>query len=177
MREFIVSALVLLWIPHSLAQTVPAGWNLVRDARGACQIAVPPEWVPLEGTSGAAVLRDTSTAIAAVTSQPGQVFRPLTESLQRLLNVPKERMFENSSRRIFYQDKVSRHAEDPNGFGASVPAKGGTCSCRVTVLPSIPVATAKAIALSLGPAPDEGGGQPHLRTQARGGELVASVSR
>ena len=175
MREFIVATLVLLGIPAVTAQTVPQGWKPVRDARGLCQIAVPPEWAPLEGSSGAAVLRDASTALAAVTSQPGQAFRPLTDSLLRLLAIPKERMFENSSKRVFYQDKVSKHAEDPNGFCASVPAKGGTCSCRVSVVPSIPLATAKSIALSLAPVQEQEGDKPQLRTSTRDSKLVAGV--
>ena len=168
-----VAALVLLWTVPVTAQPVPENWKPVRDARGLCQIAVPPEWAPLEGSSGAAVLRDSSTAVAAVTSQPGQPFRPLTESLLRLLAVPKERMFENSAKRVFYQDKVSRNAEDPNGFSSSVPAKGGTCSCRVSAVPAIPVSTARTIALSLAPVTDEEGDKPRLRTSAQGGSLVA----
>jgi hypothetical protein len=175
MREFMVSALVLLGVSAGTGQTVPQGWKPVRDARGLCQISVPPEWAPLEGSSGAAVLRDSSTALAAVTSQPGQAFRPLTESLLRLLAIPKERMFENSAKRVFYQDKVSKHAEDPNGFCASVPAKGGTCSCRVSAVPTIPVATAKSIALSLVPVAEDEGEKPQLRTGGPDRKMVAGV--
>jgi hypothetical protein len=164
-----VSILVLLWLPVLAAQTVPPGWKLVRDGRGACQIAVPPEWVPLEGSAGAAVLGNASTAIAVVTSQPGQEFRPLTESLHRLMGVPKDRMFENSTKRVFYQDKLSRNQDDSNAFSASVGMKGGTCSCRVTALPSLPLATVKAIVLSLGPSAVEVTERPQLHgTEERG---------
>jgi hypothetical protein len=154
MREYIVPTLFLLLFPRAPAQTVPAGWKVVKDSRGACQIAVPPEWVPLGDNTGAAVFQDATTAIAVVTSQPGQTFKPLTESLQKVLAIRKEKLFENSARRIFYQDKISKNSEDPNAYSASVPGKNGTCSCRVAFVPGVPEETARKIALSLSPAPE-----------------------
>ncbi len=127
---------------------------MVTDSKGACQIAVPPEWVPLGDAAGAAVLQDATTAIAVVTSQPGQAFKPLPESLQKLLGMRKEKLFENTARRILYQDKTSKNSEDTNAYSASVPGKAGTCSCRVVFLPSVGEETAKKIVLSLGPLPD-----------------------
>jgi hypothetical protein len=141
-------------LPISLAwaQTVPAGWIVVQDSKHACQIAVPPEWTPWGDNAGAAVFRDSTSAIAVVTSQPAQTFKPLTEPVKKSFGIPAEKMFENTARRIFYQDKTSGHADEPNAYSASVPASGGTCSCRVVVLPSIPLETARKIVLSLGPA-------------------------
>ncbi|HVP47183.1 MAG TPA: hypothetical protein VMT32_11390 [Bryobacteraceae bacterium] len=143
-------ATLLLWLlAGATAQTPPADWKIVKDSKGLCQIAVPPDWEPLSESSGAAVFREATTAIAVATSQPGQAFKPLSDQLQKLLEIRKDRLFENTLRRVFYQDKISRHPEEPNGYSASVPSKGGTCSCHVTVLPDIPGETAKKIALSL----------------------------
>lgn len=154
MREQVVLTLLLLLPPPTLAQTMPTGWKVVKDSKSACQIAVLPEWAPWADNTGAAVFQDTTTAIAVVTSQPGQTFKPLPESLQKLLGIRKEKMFENTAKRIFYQDKTSSHSEDPNAYSASVPGNGGTCSCRVVFLPSISQETAKKIVLSLGPVPE-----------------------
>ena len=148
------AALFLSLLASALAQTTPAGWKIVKDSKGVCQIAVPPDWEPLSETTGAAVFQGTTTAIAVVTSQAGQVFKPLTETLQKMFGIRKDKLFENTTRRIFYQDKISKNSEDPNAYSASVPGKGGTCSCHVVVLPSIPEETAKKIALSLGPVPE-----------------------
>ena len=101
--------------------------------------------------SGAATFHDATTAIAVVTSRPGQQFKPLSPALLRTIGVPKEKMFENSATRIFFQDKTTRNPNDTSSFSASVPAKDGTCSCHVVVLPSIPEDVAKKIALSLSP--------------------------
>ncbi len=144
MRGIVVAALVFL--------AAAAELKVAKDKRGDCQISVPGDWAPLEGSAGVAVLRDPTTALAAVTSQPGQEFQPLSEKLQKIMGVPKERMFENSAKRVFYQDKVSQSAEDQNGFSVSVPGKGGTCSCRVAAVPEVKMETVKAIALSLAAA-------------------------
>jgi len=146
------ATLFLSLLASALAQTTPAGWKIVKDSKGICQIAVPPEWEPLSETTGAAVFQDAPTAIAVVTSQAGQAFKPLPESLQKLLGIRKDRLFENTARRIFYQDEISKRSEEPNAYSASVPGKDGTCSCHLVVPPSIPEETAKKIALSLGPA-------------------------
>jgi len=154
MREYIVPTLVLLLLPSVSAQVVPAGWQIVKDSKGACQIAVPPDWSLYGDNTGAAVFHDVSTAIAVVTSQPGQVFKALTESLQKSFGIQKEKMFENSAKRTFYQDRTSGNSEDPNAYTVSVPSKSGTCSGRITFLPSIPADVARKIALSLGPLPE-----------------------
>jgi hypothetical protein len=153
MRAFLVFALVLLLLSAASAQTIPAGWKTIKDNKGTCQIAVPPEWVPLGASSGAAMWKESTVAIAVVTSQPGQEFKPLPETLVKSLEISKEMMFENSARRTFYQDKKSAGPEDPNTYSASVPGgKSSTCSCHVRFVPQLPTETAKKIALSLGPA-------------------------
>ena len=151
MRKQAVSTLLFLLVLPTWAQTVPAGWTVVQDSKHACQIAVPSEWAPWADNTGAAVFRDSTTAIAVVTSQPGQTFKPLAESQKKMLGIPVEKMFENTAKRIFYRDKTSSRPDDPNAYSASVPGNGGTCSCRVVFLPSISQETAKKIVLSLSP--------------------------
>ena len=153
MRECIVPALILFSAASATAQIVPTGWKLIRDAKTACQIAVPADWSLLSDAGGAAIFHDPSTGIAVVTSQPGQAFKPLTPAMLKVLGVPKEKMFENSAARLFYQDKTSAGPQDEHAFTAAAPGNGGTCSCRVVFLPSIGAETARKIVLSLGPAP------------------------
>jgi len=146
-----VPSLVLVFLSAASAQTVPAGWKIVKDNKSICQIAVPPEWVPLGGTTGAAVWKESTVAIAVVTVQAEQEFKPLTESQVRTLEIPKEKLFENTGTRVFYQDKVSAGPQDPNAYSASVPAgKTATCSFHVRFVPELPAETAKKIALTLG---------------------------
>jgi hypothetical protein len=153
MREYI-PALILLSAISASAQTVPSGWKLIRDVKGSCRIAVPPDWSPFSEAGGSAIFHDPSTGIAVVTSQPGQAYKPLSAAMLKVLGIPKDKVFENSAERLFYQDKTSAGADDENAFTASAPGSaGGTCSCRVVFLPSINTDIARKIVLSLGPAP------------------------
>ena len=154
MSESTCSALFVLLLPVASAQTIPPGWKLIRDPSGACQLAVPPEWTPLSANGGSAVLHDPGTAIAVVTSQPGQAFKPLSPTVVKLIEIPKEKMFENTAKRIFYEDKTSQHSENPSAYTTSVPGGKGTCSCRVVFLPNVGEETSRKIALSLGPIPE-----------------------
>jgi hypothetical protein len=152
MREYIAPTLFLLLLSSLHGQTVPTGWQTVTDSKKACQVAVPADWSPYGDNVGAAVFQEVSTAIVTVTSQPAQDFTPLSESMQKLLEIPKEKMFENSPKRIFYQEQISKNKEDPNGYSFSVPGKTGTCSGHVRALPGISEEVIRKIALSLGPA-------------------------
>ena len=154
MREHILVALVLLFAAPVMTQAGPPEWKVLKDSKNACQIIVPPDWTPLGENTGAATLQDTATAVAVVTSQPGQAFRPLPESLQKSLGIRKKDLFENSPKRVFYQDRTAAGPEDQNAYSVSVPGKGGTCSCHVAFLPSVGEEVARKIALSLGPVRD-----------------------
>jgi hypothetical protein len=152
MREYIVPALILFFAPPAAAQAVPAGWNIIKDSKSACQMAIPPDWEPFGETGGVAILKDVSTALAAVTSQPDQQFKPLPAAVQRVMGIAKEKMFENTDKRVFYQDRTSAKPEEPNAYSVAVPGSTGTCSGHLTFLPSLPADVARKIALSLGPA-------------------------
>ena len=156
MREYIVSTLILFSLPLS-AQVVPTGWQIIKDAKNACQLAVPADWSVYGESRSAAVLHDSSTALVVVTSQPGQSFGPLTERLLTVLNIGKEKLFENTSKRIFYEDKASHHPADPKWYTFSVPGNNGTCSGRLTFLPSLSDDIARKIVFSLGPTEGHGG--------------------
>jgi hypothetical protein len=135
--------------------SVPQGWKVVKDSKGNCQIAVPENWFISDENSGSAVFRDPTTGIAVVTSQPGQAFKPMPESLIRLLDIPKNRLFENTARRTFYQDRVARGPDDTSSYCAMVPAKNGTCSARVAFAQGVPEDVVKKIVLSLSPVTKE----------------------
>jgi len=146
-----IAALFLSFLATALEQTPPQGWWVVKDSKGLCQIAVPPDWQALLENTGAAVLQEATNAIAVVTSQPAQAFKPLPDTLQRMLGIRKNELFENSAKRVFYQEKVSHRPDEANAYNAIVPGRTGTCSCHVVALPSVAEETAKNIALSLGP--------------------------
>ena len=154
MLYFGVVALFALLGPDAPSASLPAGWKVLKDSKAACQITVPAEWDASSERAGWAVLKDSTTAIAVVTSQPGQALKPLSESMLKMLRIPKEKVFENSARRIYYQDKIAASPSDTNAFTVVVPGKAGTCSSRVVFLPEVTDETARKIVLSVGPAPE-----------------------
>lgn len=158
MREYIIASLILFFMPLLPAQTVPDGWQIVKDSKNACRIAVPADWSLYGETQSAAIFQDSTTALAIVTSQPGQEFHPLPENLLRVLDIPQGKLFENSATRIFYQDRRSSGPGDPTSYSFSVPSKSGTCSGHLTFLSSISEELARKIALSLAPIAASGSG-------------------
>jgi hypothetical protein len=154
MRYFGAFALFALLLPDAAPEPLPTGWKVLKDPNGACQITIPEAWESSSDQAGWAVLRDASTAIAVVMSQPDQVFKPLPESVVKLLGIPREKIFENSAKRIYYQDKTATKSSGTNAFTVMVPGKAGTCSSRIAFLPEVPEETARKIALSVGPVPE-----------------------
>lgn len=155
MRNSKFAVLFLSLLLPASAQIVPAGWKVVKDSKGACQVAVPPDWEPFAEGAGAAVLHDPATAIAVVTSQPGQVYKPLTDAQLKTLGVPRDKVLENTAIRLFYQDRTAANGEDSNAYSAQTPGKSGACSCHVVFVRSVGEDVARKIALSLGPTPEE----------------------
>jgi hypothetical protein len=151
MREYIISSLILLFLPPVPGQVTPAGWQTIKDPRNACQLNVPADWTPYADHQGAAVFRNSETALAIVTSQPGQVYTALPESVVNVLGIPPAKLFENSATRIFYQDRTSTSPIDHNSYSFTIPAKVGTCSGLLTFLPSVSEETARTIVRSLAP--------------------------
>ena len=107
MKYLELFTLLSLMLSGAADNPAPSAGKDVKDVKGSCQIWVPENWILSDENTGSAVLQDASNAIAVVTSQPGQAFKPLTESMQRLMRIPKDKLFENSAKRIFYQDKIA----------------------------------------------------------------------
>jgi hypothetical protein len=86
-----------------------------------------------------------------VTSQPGQVYKPLSDAQLKTFGVPKEKVVENTSGRLLYQDRTAAKAEESNAYSAQTAGTGGTCSCRMVFGHGVAEDIAKKIALSLRP--------------------------
>jgi len=157
MRKIIVATLLFLGILRASGDSIPTNWKIIKDSKSVCQIAVPENWTAGADNTGSAYLQDPTVAIAVVTSQPTQAFKPISDSMLHLLNVTKESLFENSAKRVFYQDRPNASAPDSHSLNIMVPGRTGTCSARVVYPPTVPEDTARKIALTLAPVPEAGG--------------------
>jgi len=150
MHPLLTSGLLLALCSMAAAQTVPAGWKSVKEGKGACQAAVPPDWA-LASEPGMAKTKDTGTVLApsgmvVVTSDVDRL-HPMPEAVQKMFEA---QMIENTDKRVFY------FHEDRNGkqYTATVPGKGGNGRCHATVsfLPAkVKDEIAKQVALSISP--------------------------
>ena len=85
------ATLFLSLLASALAQTTPAGWKIVKDSKGVCQIAVPPDWDPLSENTGAAVFQDATTALKLQSSlqDDGALRSPILWWLLNILLIRK----------------------------------------------------------------------------------------
>jgi len=154
MGKIIVATLLFLGAARASGD-IPANWKIVKDSKGACQISVPENWTVGEDNTGSAYWQAPSVAIVVVTSQPNQQFKPVADfMLTRTMNVPKENVFENSAKRVFFQDRLSPTGPDTRSLSVMVPGRTGTCSAHLVLSSTVTDETGKKIAFSLAPAPE-----------------------
>ncbi|MGD0873195.1 MAG: hypothetical protein ABSB88_26925 [Bryobacteraceae bacterium] len=153
MQPLLTSSLLLALCGMAGAQTVPAGWNIIKDAKGVCQASIPPDWTPAT-QPGMAKTKDTGTVLVpsgmVVVSSDVDRLQPMPEFLQKSL---VDQMIENTDKRVFYSEKASASSQN-RLYHATVPGKDGKGRCHATVTfqPSkVKDEIAKQIALSIGP--------------------------
>jgi hypothetical protein len=134
-----------------MAAAQPAGWHLIKDEAGACQMAVPPNW-----TVNAQLPRMATgpeMAAASILTQAGKTVRPLTDAVQNVLGVDK--MLENTPQRVFWSIKpASFPAGTPPvvAYHITVQGKNGTCVGQITLKQGASETLVKQIAYTVAPA-------------------------
>ncbi|MGD0577897.1 MAG: hypothetical protein ABSC08_03105 [Bryobacteraceae bacterium] len=144
MQPLLTPALLFALCGMAAAQTVPAGWNVIKDGKGACQAAIPADWAP-GSQPGTAHVKNMLEGMVVVTSDVDRL-QPMPEAVQKMFEA---QMIENTDKRVFYSH------EDRNGkqYTATVPGKGGKGRCHATVTfqpTKVKDEIAKQIALSIG---------------------------
>jgi hypothetical protein len=131
-------------------QPVPAGWKVLKDEKGVCQVAVPANWRVAPAGMNAS-LGSLMENMATVTSDVDRL-QPMPETAQKILGVTK--MIENTDQRVFYFSRTEYRGNVALGYHTSVPGKGGKGRCHVAVGFKAGMVTddvAKQIALTLAP--------------------------
>jgi hypothetical protein len=137
-----MSIFLILLCGMAAPQSVPPGWKIVKDDKGQCQMAVPPDWTV---SKGMAFHKNTPPDQAEVAFDTETVV-PMVERMQKMWHV--DQMFENTSNRVFYSVGGGRSKD----FRVRVPRAGGACNATVTFGPPTTEETVKKIILTLGPA-------------------------
>lgn len=133
-----------------LSAQTPAGWKMVKDKSGACQMAVPPDWEVNKTLPSMATAPDKSDAM--VISQTGRTLKPISAVGQQAIGA--EKMIENTAQRTFWAGKPVSLSGLPAvvGYHVTVPGKDGTCGAQITIPKGGSEELVKKIAATLAPA-------------------------
>jgi hypothetical protein len=131
------------------ADSIPAGWTVVKDLKKACQIAAPGDFKPDPNFPGLAKGPGDAVEVQ-VLSSPAPV-KPVMESVAKMMNI--EKFVENTDKRVFYANKPLKLNDGRMrvGWTVKVPRTGGNCSAVITVTPGGSEDLVKKIAATLGP--------------------------
>lgn len=123
-----------------------SGWKIVKDKTGSCQISVPATWTLLADAGHVNSPEHTTTMVISGMSR----FKRFGEDSLKYLNIDK--VFENSSSRVFYVTKPGGNPPLLN-YHVEAPGKVNRCVAQITLSPHSLEEEAKKIALSLSAVP------------------------
>jgi hypothetical protein len=132
----------------SAAEKAPAGWKVIKDQRGVCEVTIPPDWIASTRNAGVASPKDVLEGMVVVTSDAAAL-KPIPDSMQKMMKI--ERVYENTDKRVVYTSHIARDAKDSSSLSVAVPAAHGSCMAQVTYRSTVPENLAKQIAYSVGP--------------------------
>jgi len=137
--------LAIFFTTAAFSQT-PAGWKVIHDKSGACQISVPGDWnVPKDSSWIGQAPADQGDVQLA--SQPGRTVKPFSEMSQKALMVDK--MIENTPKLVFYSNAPTKSDRPLTPYRASVPGKDGTCVAMFTARAGVSQEMVKKIVATL----------------------------
>jgi hypothetical protein len=126
----------------------PAGWKVIKDQRGMCEVAVPPDWIASTRNPGVASPKDVLEGMVVVTSDAAAL-KPIPDSVQKMMKI--EKLYENTDKRVVYMSHIARDPKDSSSLSVAVPAAHGSCMTQVTYRSTVPENLARQIAYSVGP--------------------------
>jgi len=131
------------------AQTVPAGWQVVKERLGRCQIAVPPDWKPDTLVKSFLIAGDKKgNAVIHALAPDANYAREMATA--KLMMIPLK-VFEDTATRTWYS--IARANGKP-GSSWYVATNGGGQICTSQIEFDDPAfeATAKKIVDTIGKA-------------------------
>jgi len=143
-RILVCAATLMLACSGLPAQDVPAGWKVVKDRQGACQIAVPADWVADKLIASFVSSPDGNANATPHGMRAGTTFTAGTTLAKQGLAPTK--IIEDSSKRLWY----AYAGAPPSGANWYVAVSGSTvCTAQIAFKVPAMEETAKKIALSL----------------------------
>jgi hypothetical protein len=144
----LLPSIALLAMPL-LADSIPAGWIVLKDTKSVCQIAAPGDFKP-DGTFIGLGRGPGDAMEVQVYSAPGPV-KPLSETVAKMMNI--EKFIDNTDQRLFYANKPAKikDGRTVTAWTVKIPRTGGNCFATITVVPGGSEDLVKKIAATIGP--------------------------
>jgi len=127
-------------------QEVPSGWKAVKDRQGACQIAVPGDWVADKLIKSFMTSADGKASAVAHGLRAGQQFAEGTALAKQVMKPTKT--IEDSGKRVWYAYEGSGGAGGGTNWYVAV-AGSPVCTAQISFKDAAAEEIAKKIALSL----------------------------
>jgi hypothetical protein len=147
--KMLLSSIALLAAPL-FADSIPAGWMVLKDMKGVCQIGAPGDFKRDENFKGLG--KGPGDAVEVQIMSSAASVKPINEAVGKMMNIDK--FVDNTDQRVFYVAKPNKvkDGRTVTAWTVKVPRGTGNCFATITVVPGGQEELVKRIAATIGPA-------------------------
>jgi hypothetical protein len=95
----------MLLVAVSSAQTVPAGWKVIKDKKQLCQIAVPSDWIQDKIMTSMVNAPDNKANIVMSPKPADATFKDISDMAKSMFKPAKS--FDSSANRIWFEEAAT----------------------------------------------------------------------
>ena len=143
-----ISCAAMLAASAASAQTVPAGWQVVKDNKGLCQMAVPADWTPDKLVKSFVVSADKKSSAGIHPLAPNANYAQSMATAKQLM-IPIK-VFEDTPSRTWYA--IARANGKPGSSWYVATGGAQICTAQIDFDDPAFEATAKKIGDTIGKA-------------------------
>jgi hypothetical protein len=142
-------SIALLALPI-FADSIPAGWIVIKEKTNTCQVAVPADFKADQYMSSLA--KGPGDAMEVQIFSSTTPVKPLGETVAKAMGIDK--FFDNTVQRVFYAEKstTGKDGKKLTGYKSRVPRTGGSCWTNIVLTPAGSEDLMKKIAATVGPS-------------------------
>ena len=132
-RFTVVAAAVASFAVSTAIAQVPAGWKVIKEDKGKCQMAVPSEWKQGEilGKKIASAESPDNSVDAVVSLMDDVDWSMFNQLVYQIYTKEKDRpKIESGPKRLWFEI-VSMAPPGKTGWYVAVPGKAGACNAQI----------------------------------------------
>jgi len=133
-RSAIVLAASTLFAVSTAIAQAPAGWKVIKEDKGKCQMAVPSEWKQGEimGQKIAAAQSADNSVDSVVSLMDDVDWNMFNQLVFQVYQKEKDRpKIESGPKRLWFEIDAGMVPKGKTGWYVAVPGKAGACNAQV----------------------------------------------